>query len=86
MNVRRPDVGGTGKKYGWDVRPGPIPAVTYRCFALPSGELLPIEERLGRRVLRRIDPESPLGRRLLAAQRVVVVEARGDGGAVARDH
>lgn len=79
-------MGGTEKKYGWAVRSGTIPAVTYRCFALPSGELLPIEERLGRRVLRRIDPESPLGRRLLAAQRVVVVDAHGMKDEVPRDH
>jgi hypothetical protein len=49
---------------------------TYRAALLGDGSVLPIEERLGRRILRTIEPESAEGRRLLGAGQVVL---RGEG-------
>ncbi len=49
------------------------PTIRYRAVRLPSGDLLPIEARLGRRVIRTIDPGSDEGRRLLAARRVDLI-------------
>jgi hypothetical protein len=59
--------------------PGPAP--TYRCVVLPSGDLLPIEERLGRRLLRMIPPDCDEGRALLDEERVTLVRRPfGEGG------
>jgi len=56
------------------VRPAVIPpAVSYRATALPSGRLLPIEVRIGRRLLRTIPVESVEARDLLRAGRVEIV-------------
>jgi hypothetical protein len=46
------------------------PPVTYRAVELPGGQLLPIEVRLGHRVLHTVPPDSPEGRDLLASGRV----------------
>ncbi|MDH3285983.1 MAG: hypothetical protein OEQ13_14720 [Acidobacteriota bacterium] len=54
---------------------GAAPAIRYRAVELPSGSLLPTEARLGRRVLRTIDPASAEGRRLLAARRVELIRS-----------
>ena len=51
------------------------PRTTYSAVRLSSGKLLPIEVRLGRRVLRYIPAESVEGKRLLAEQRVEVISA-----------
>lgn len=45
---------------------------TYRAALLGDGSVLPIEERLGRRILRTIEPESSEGRRLLGAGQVIL--------------
>jgi hypothetical protein len=45
---------------------------TYRAALLGDGSVLPIEERLGRRILRTIEPESAEGRRLLGAGQVIL--------------
>lgn len=45
---------------------------TYRAALLGDGSVLPIEERLGRRILRTIEPVSPEGRRLLGAGQVIL--------------
>ncbi|RMG48423.1 MAG: hypothetical protein D6718_01895 [Acidobacteria bacterium] len=52
------------------------PHVTYRAVRMPSGALLPIEARLGRRVLRTIPPDSEEGRRLLERGEVEILEQR----------
>ncbi|HHN75668.1 MAG TPA: hypothetical protein ENK10_10595 [Acidobacteria bacterium] len=54
----------------------PPPELHYQAVRLPSGELLPIEVRLGRRLLRTLPPDSPEARRLIAAGRVEVVSPR----------
>jgi hypothetical protein len=51
------------------------PALTYRCVELPSGERLPVEERLGRRLLRRIPAECDEARALFAEERVTLVRS-----------
>lgn len=51
----------------------PNATADYTALQLPSGRLLPIEVRLGRRVLRVIAPESEEGRRLLASGRVKIL-------------
>jgi len=56
---------------------GEPPGIRYRAVRLPSGELLPIEVRLGRRVLRTIAPSSKAGRELLEAGAVEIVEVVG---------
>ena len=56
----------------WPPEQAPPPELCFRAMALPSGALLPIEVRLGRRLLRTIDPHSEEGRRLLASGRVDV--------------
>lgn len=53
--------------------PAPPPVVCYRTAELPSGNFLPIEVRIGRRILRTIPPESEEGRRLIASGRVEIV-------------
>ncbi|MBP7149044.1 MAG: hypothetical protein KBD01_16065 [Acidobacteria bacterium] len=55
----------------------PPPALSYRAVVLPSGQHMPIEVRLGRRLLRTIDPHSDEGVRLLRSGRVVLIPARG---------
>jgi hypothetical protein len=45
---------------------------TYRAALMGDGSVLPIEERLGRRLLRTIEPDSNEGRRLLRDGRVVL--------------
>ncbi len=52
----------------------PPPRFTYRALRLPSGRLLAIEERIGRRLTRTIRPESPEGRSLLREGRVEVID------------
>jgi hypothetical protein len=47
-------------------------AKTYRAALLGDGSVLPIEERLGRRILRTIEPESAEGRALLQEGQVVL--------------
>lgn len=49
-------------------------ALSYRALRLPSGELLPIEVRLGRRVLRTILPETHEGQSLLSGGHVQIVD------------
>ena len=56
-------------------REAPPPAVSYRATALPSGRLLPIEVRIGRRLLRTIPVACAEGRELLRAGRVEIVSA-----------
>ncbi len=57
-------------------KPGPVPpALTYRAATLPSGRLMPIEVRIGRRLLRTIPAESHEGQKLLRDGRVEVVRA-----------
>ena len=51
----------------------PPPGVTYRAVQLASGRLLPIEARLGSRVLRFITTDSDEGRRLIEDGRVEIV-------------
>ena len=46
---------------------------TYRAALLGDGSVLPIEERLGKRILRTIQPESSEGRGLLRSGRVVLL-------------
>lgn len=53
------------------------PVVTYRATRLPSGRLMPIEVRIGRRLLRTIPAESNEGQRLLGSNRVEIVEIKG---------
>lgn len=47
--------------------------VSYRAVELDGGRLMPIEVRLGRRLLRTIPAESEEGRMLLDAGRVEIV-------------
>ncbi len=54
--------------------PDPPPRFTYRALRLPSGRLLAIEERIGRRLARTIRPESAEGRALLRDGKVEVVD------------
>ena len=56
----------------------PPPGLSYHALRLPSGELLPIEVRLGRRLLRTIDPRSEEGRRLLRQGRVDLSPLAGE--------
>lgn len=68
MNAPRPKTG-----------PGGVdapPPVTYRAVELPGGQLLPIEVRLGHRVLRTVSPDSEEGRQLLRDGRVEKVRPR----------
>ena len=51
------------------------PSPTFRAARLPSGALLSIEVRVGRRVLRTIGPDSEEGRALLRAGKVEIVVA-----------
>jgi hypothetical protein len=51
------------------------PRATYSAVRLSSGKLLPIEVRLGRRVLRYIPAESAEGKRLIAEERVEIINA-----------
>ena len=51
------------------------PTLTYRAAQLPSGALLPIEVRLGRRVLRTVAPDGAEGRALLRTGKVEIVVA-----------
>lgn len=67
--MTRSRVGFTGEGF----REAPPPQVTFRAIELPSGDLLPIEVRMGRRVLRFVPPESEEGRRLLSEDRVEIV-------------
>ncbi len=53
--------------------PEPPPELSYRAVALPNGALLPIEERLGRRLIRTLAPTSDEGRQLLEDGRVEIV-------------
>jgi hypothetical protein len=64
------------------------PAVSYRAAELPSGRLMPIEVRIGRRLLRTIPAESSEGKRLIEGGRVEIVVMRAAGAArkVGRDH
>ena len=64
------------------------PAVSYRAAELPSGRLMPIEVRIGRRLLRTIPAESTEGKRLLAGGRVeiVVLRATATSRRGVRDH
>lgn len=62
------------------------PLVTYRAATLPSGRLMPIEVRIGRRLLRTIAPESGEGRRLLDEGRVEIVALAGATRRRRRDH
>jgi hypothetical protein len=62
VNAPRPKSGETGRRAP--------PPVTYRAVELPGGRLLPIEVRLGHRVLRTIPPQSEEGRRLIEQGRV----------------
>lgn len=55
------------------------PRATYSAVRLSSGKLLPIEVRLGRRVLRYIPAESAEGKRLLAEERVEIIHAGAAG-------
>lgn len=66
MNAPRPKTGSED--------PGSPPPVSYRAVELPGGQLLPIEVRLGHRVLRRVAPDSAEGRRLLEEGRVEKVQ------------
>ena len=52
-----------------------MPRASYSAVRLSSGKLLPIEVRLGRRVLRYIPAESAEGKRLLAEERVEIINA-----------
>jgi len=54
----------------------PPPELQYRAVRLPSGELLPIEVRLGRRLLRTLAPDSQEALRLLEAGRVEILSPR----------
>ncbi len=56
------------------------PAVVYRAAELPSGRLMPIEVRIGRRLLRTIPAESHEGQRLLREGRVEIVVAVAAAG------
>ncbi|UCF66969.1 MAG: hypothetical protein JSV80_14460 [Acidobacteriota bacterium] len=58
--------------------------VDYRAVRLPSGRLLAIEVRVGRRLLRRIASHSDEARRLLRAGLVEIVEAPVDESRAAR--
>ncbi len=66
------------------------PPVLYRVTALPSGRLLPIEVRVGRRLLRTIAVDSSEGRALLREGRVEIVTGSVAGRAAppapSRDH
>ncbi len=67
--------------------PAPPPVVSYRAASLPSGRLMPIEVRIGRRLLRTIAPESAEARKLLQDGRVEVVALVGGRmPPVPRDH
>ena len=71
--------------------PAVPPPVTYRATALPSGRLMPIEVRIGRRLLRTVAAESMEGRALLREGRVEIATIPADGrapaaGAPPRDH
>ncbi len=55
--------------------PAPPPELSYRAMTLPSGTLLPIEVRLGRRLLRTLPPDSEEGRLLLSEGMVEIVPA-----------
>ena len=69
------------REHGTSRASTPEPAPTYRCVVLPSGDLLPIEERLGRRLLRMIPPDCDEGRALLDEDRVTLVRRPfGEGG------
>ncbi len=61
---------GSGVRRAADPPPG---VVTYRAVQLASGRLLPIEARLGSRVLRFITTDSDEGRRLIEGGRVEIV-------------
>ncbi|MDQ7006543.1 MAG: hypothetical protein Q9Q40_04885 [Acidobacteriota bacterium] len=54
----------------------PPPELHYRAVRLPSGALLPIEVRLGRRLLRTLPADSPEALRLLEAGRVEILSPR----------
>lgn len=54
------------------------PEVHYRAVVLPTGGMLPIEARLGRRLLRTIPVDSEEARRLLAEGNVELLEAPSD--------
>jgi hypothetical protein len=67
------------------------PPVSYRATALPSGRLMPIEVRIGRRLLRTVAAESAEGRALLREGRVEIaaIQVVGRGPvdrAPTRDH
>lgn len=49
------------------------PPLSYRSSALPSGRLMPIEVRIGRRLLRTIPAESTEGQRLIREGRVEIL-------------
>jgi hypothetical protein len=66
VNAPRPKTGAA--------EPSGPPPVTYRVVELPGGQLLPIEVRLGHRVLRTIAPESREGRKLIEEGRVERVQ------------
>lgn len=51
------------------------PDVVYTAVELPTGRLLPIEARVGRRVVRTIPADSDEGQKLMAARRVEIVRA-----------
>ncbi len=54
----------------------PPPELSYRAVTLPSGTLLPIEVRLGRRLLRTLPPDSDEGRLLLSEGLVDIVPSQ----------
>jgi hypothetical protein len=55
---------------------GTAPDVHYRAVQLDAGRLMPIEVRLGRRLLRTIPADSDEGLALLASGRVEIVSFR----------
>lgn len=64
---------GTGFGRSSRAQAEPPAGLTYRSVQLASGRLLPIEARLGARVLRFITVDSEEGRRLIDEGRVEIV-------------
>src|SRR5438093_2853868 len=62
----------TGTSAPRGTEPVDIPGKRHSAAVLGDGRILPIVEKLGRRVLREIDPLSPEGRSLLDSGRVTL--------------
>ena len=60
-----------------DITPAPLARGCFRATITGVGELGPIEERLGRRLVRLVDPESREGAALLRAGEVTLVGPEG---------